>query len=499
MTYNVFEAMSFNIDRKDHEKMMNSFQRVTALCLSAIIAIGTIICANAVDFVSESYAVTTSQEYFNSTRDYSRYVSNNRLSDPVSAWCNVVTIFSEYSNSNQNTIGLQLTEMYIGDAAWSEVYDENMWNRKPASDQQWILMKFFLYNLRGEELDASDIVYDCFYTTSGAKVKPVADATLSGKRKGMGKYDVSLFAGAATYFWIGILIPKSAGCPLMRIPNKVENCDCWIATDPNYIEPHTHSGGTATCSALAICTFCNQPYGSYNTNNHKYGDWNTDSEATCTVNGSKSRVCADCGNRDTQVINALGHIIIVDSPAVAATCTETGLSEASHCSRCNAILSEQKTISAKGHDFEEVTVNPTYEKDGKTYQKCKTCGFIQNEVSISTLKTPIVSISNNPGLFVIKYGEGVVLTATTDNLLLEYQLIWFVNGSASGTGNQLRLSSVKKNSKIEVKAVDKQNVPLRVFGNEVVDTEDISVQSGFFARLAFFFRQMFGIVRIHNQ
>jgi len=45
------------------------------------------------------------------------------------------------------------------------------------------------------------------------------------------------------------------------------------------------------------------------------------------------------------------HEIVVDK-AKAATCTETGLTEGSHCSKCNAVLVEQKEIARKGHSLE---------------------------------------------------------------------------------------------------------------------------------------------------
>ncbi len=46
------------------------------------------------------------------------------------------------------------------------------------------------------------------------------------------------------------------------------------------------------------------------------------------------------------------HSIVVDA-AIAPTCTETGLTEGSHCSTCNAVITAQETVPALGHSFSD--------------------------------------------------------------------------------------------------------------------------------------------------
>ena len=60
-------------------------------------------------------------------------------------------------------------------------------------------------------------------------------------------------------------------------------------------------------------------------------------EATCT----EGATCANCGCVHTE---PLGHTEVVDE-AVAPTCTETGLTEGSHCSVCDASIVAQETIA----------------------------------------------------------------------------------------------------------------------------------------------------------
>jgi len=49
-------------------------------------------------------------------------------------------------------------------------------------------------------------------------------------------------------------------------------------------------------------------------------------------------------------VPALGHTEVVDE-AKAANCTETGLTEGSHCSVCKAVIKAQETVPALGHNF----------------------------------------------------------------------------------------------------------------------------------------------------
>ncbi len=83
--------------------------------------------------------------------------------------------------------------------------------------------------------------------------------------------------------------------------------------------------------------------------------------ATCTEAGnSEYYTCSACGKyfsdakgeneiaKDSWIIKALGHVEVKDA-AKAATCTETGLTEGVHCSRCNTVLKAQTETPALGH------------------------------------------------------------------------------------------------------------------------------------------------------
>ena len=172
---------------------------------------------------------------------------------------------------------------------------------------------------------------------------------------------------------------------------------------------------------------------------HVFGAWDVVQDATCTENGAKERTCS-CGEVERESIPATGHAAVVDPavsstctvegktegshcsacgavitaqnllpliehtydddkdtscnvcgfvrlvtcrhtrtealPAVAATCTASGLTEGKKCSDCGVVLTEQSAVPptdhtptvVKGYD---ATCTKTGLTDGK---KCSVCG-----------------------------------------------------------------------------------------------------------------------------
>ena len=101
---------------------------------------------------------------------------------------------------------------------------------------------------------------------------------------------------------------------------------------------------------------------------------------TCTEQGYTTYTCR-CGDSYVgDYVEAKGHTEAIN-PAVAETCTTTGLTEGKHCSACGVVLIPQQTVIAKGHSWDNGTVTkaPTEETEGEKVYTCTVCGETRRE------------------------------------------------------------------------------------------------------------------------
>ena len=131
--------------------------------------------------------------------------------------------------------------------------------------------------------------------------------------------------------------------------------------------------------------------------------------ATCTETGlTAGKHCSVCNEVlvAQEEVAAKGHTEVVDE-AVAATCTETGLTEGKHCSVCNEVLVAQKEVAAKGHtEVVDEAVEATCTTAGKTAgSHCSVC----NEVIVAQKEVPALGHDWSGEWTIVKEA-----TATTD-------------------------------------------------------------------------------------
>ncbi len=117
---------------------------------------------------------------------------------------------------------------------------------------------------------------------------------------------------------------------------------------------------------------------------HEFGEWTVETEATCTEDGLKYRVC-ECEERETEVIPSSGHSIaewIIDSEA---TCTEAG-SKHGVCSGCGDTVNE--TILALGHTSGEWIIDSEAScgEAGARHTVCTACGITMASEEIPVLE-----------------------------------------------------------------------------------------------------------------
>lgn len=163
----------------------------------------------------------------------------------------------------------------------------------------------------------------------------------------------------------------------------------WGAWTPNYASNGTHtrrctrcdkeetescSGGTATCSAKAVCEVCGGKYGKKDPKNHAFV-YHQAKPATCKEIGWDAyRTCSRCDYTDYVELPALNHDF-VHHDAKAPTCTEIGWNAYDTCNNCNyTTYVEQPALN---HAFEYYKAkDPTCTEPGcDAYETCSRCDY----------------------------------------------------------------------------------------------------------------------------
>ena len=128
-------------------------------------------------------------------------------------------------------------------------------------------------------------------------------------------------------------------------------------------------GGTATCSAKAVCKVCGGEYGEKDPNNHDLVQ-HAAKAPTCTEIGWDAYDrCIRCGYTTRKELPAQHDL--EQHAAKAPTCTEKGWNAYETCSRCD--YTTYAELPALNHDYQAVTVEPTCETDGYTVFTCSRC------------------------------------------------------------------------------------------------------------------------------
>ena len=128
-------------------------------------------------------------------------------------------------------------------------------------------------------------------------------------------------------------------------------------------------GGTATCTAKAVCEACGGEYGEKDPNNHALVHPSAKAPTCTEIGWDAYDLCVRCGYTTRKELPALNHDL-VRHVAQAPTCTEKGWAYDT-CSRCD--YTTYAELPALNHDYQAVTVEPTCETDGYTIFTCSRC------------------------------------------------------------------------------------------------------------------------------
>ena len=110
---------------------------------------------------------------------------------------------------------------------------------------------------------------------------------------------------------------------------------------------------------------------------------------TCTEGGFTTHTCTLCGESYTDsYTDPLGHSEVVQ-PAVAPTCTLTGLTEGKYCATCGEVFAQQQAVPALGHSYRyRVDTAPTDAAGGILKGTCSVCS------SSETVELPVLNTAD---------------------------------------------------------------------------------------------------------
>ena len=153
---------------------------------------------------------------------------------------------------------------------------------------------------------------------------------------------------------------------------------------------------------------------------HTFGEY-SETPATCATVGKKERVCSVCGEKETETLAKLTTHTYGDWGIKESTCESTG-SRTRTCSVCGN--KETETIPANGHSYTALTPakEPTFLEEGNiAYYGCSNCSkkFDSDKKAVDTVIIPKVSnelvlLANNQ-----KVGDFTVKETNTNSIKWE--------------------------------------------------------------------------------
>ena len=137
------------------------------------------------------------------------------------------------------------------------------------------------------------------------------------------------------------------------------------------------TGGTATCSAKAVCEVCGGKYGERKPNNHDLVHHEAKA-ATCTEKGWNAYdTCSRCDYTTRKELPAQHDFVY--HKAKPATCKEIGWDAYRTCSRCD--YTDYVELPTLDHDLKQyVTKAPTCKEIGFAFVRCWRCDYFNNLV-----------------------------------------------------------------------------------------------------------------------
>ena len=143
------------------------------------------------------------------------------------------------------------------------------------------------------------------------------------------------------------------------------NCDA--------VDTANCTGGTATCSAKAVCVTCGAEYGEKDSNNHALEQHEAKAPTCTEIGWNAYETCKNCDYTTYAELPALKHYLVYYK-AKDPTCTEPGCDAYETCSRCDHTTYVERP--ALKHDLRQRVIKaPTCTQMGWAYETCSRCDY----------------------------------------------------------------------------------------------------------------------------
>ena len=124
---------------------------------------------------------------------------------------------------------------------------------------------------------------------------------------------------------------------------------------------------------------------------HVYDDGKVTTTPGCTDTGVLTYTCIYCGETKTESIDATGHNEVIDE-AVKATCTQTGLTEGSHCDICGATIVAQQIVPKTELTYVAAVEASCHQNGRAEYWYCAECDIVFADAE-ATLQTNVKNLT----------------------------------------------------------------------------------------------------------
>ncbi len=348
-----------------------------------------------------------------------------------------------------------VTSTGAGAHMWNKVQINGLWYNVDATwdDQSVIYYKYFLAGNNSEGFDKRTFAQS--HINIEQSNTPSAQATMYHERQDVHDNFTSCDVESV----------KTSVCKLHPIPKTYDSYETETLSEVRSATNHTWDNGVRQQdgSYLYTCTICDET----KVVKANWDGGTVTQAATCKSTGVRTYHCTDAGFEDiyrieTIPVNPNNHAHVVNDPAVAATCTSTGLTAGSHCSDCGKVIKARTTTAALGHSYGpwRTTKAATYFATGLETRSCTRCGDTQSRVLAQIPNPMSVRVNKTSFTWTGKAQKPKVKAVTVNGKKLkskEYK-VTYSNNKNVGTGT-VTVTGKKQYSSYKAMVTFKINLP----------------------------------------